>query len=385
MFPGLKGMQNKQDRDSRQARRNWQRDDRIFEKRVRFVDEEAVARERLGLDDKRELPIYSHREMKRRRQRETRRMMWDKPSVGTMVAQYLGDARDRSRFTMAAERGKPFGYAKNDVCVPDTADGNNIFRTIPDPITGCAPFTNTDRECCVQDDLQFLAAVAALIGDAEVDCPRGCRIEKEIFLWMSTVNPQIVATRQPVEVDTSTPRGMALFELAAHIVTSCSIVLLVREPNQVLHRPRLDFLVGDVNVRAMAGSAATLSFESLLFIITDNCLSSELTIDCPVEMNAATGVHELTQTIDSVDYQHSSKIRFVLPDDIPVQTVMQELVENHADWSYMFEGTAILKQVMILNNHHEMITCKNYWIRWDVVPNRIMLDFDVNEYDPPQP
>ena len=281
--------------------------------------------------------------METRRQREEKRYnkIRSKPVIGYNISQFLSQTSDRSQLAESKNKGlgrRRYPYEgflvhpddKDKICIPS----GDVFRTHPDPEEGCAPFTVAEQggTCCVQTDLVFCAAVAAIIRGREEDVddffPREIpRIPNEIYMWLSERKPQLLLPDHEVRVDTSTSDGRQLIDFAISMSTDTPIRLELHQPNQILPE-NISHLRGRVTVDVGGTGVGSLNFTSLRDIVQNGSTLRNLSIDCAVDIPAAQDEHHVAAMIYNFQSWESAinfQFSFPLPQRIPVQSVGQVL------------------------------------------------------------
>ena len=261
-----------------------------------------------------------------------------KPDIGYNISQFLSQMSDRSQLVESKNKGNGRRRPPYDgfLVHPDDRDRiclstRDAFRTHPDPEDGsCAPFTVSEQggTCCVQTNLVFCAAVAAIIRREGNLVPREVpRIPNEIYMWLTERRPDLLLVDHEVRVDTSTSDGQTLLDFAAYMRTRTPIRLALDHHWQILPGDVLN-LGGRVTVDEGTAGVGSLDFISLEGMVTDPSTSFPyLSVDCAVdilpaqnEVAVATMINNTTSRNDYFEYS------LMLPQRIPVQSVGQQLV-----------------------------------------------------------
>lgn len=148
---------------------------------------------------------------------------------------------------------------------------------------------------------------------------------------MTTANRHLVDGIEPITIDTSTTDGMAVLKLATDSLTSCSLLILVHRENEEV--PKLDYVTGDLTVRAKAGSQATISFSTIMHILRSILLPPTLNVECPVEAGPGVNVHSIAKAIDSTNGADSATLTFPVPIHIHHQSIGARLLLPPHNWA----------------------------------------------------
>ncbi|CAM9588224.1 unnamed protein product [Ectocarpus sp. 13 AM-2016] len=323
-------MSQRTPRQERWDIRGYNKRQRDFANRERDGDEEAARRRRLGLADieQRVGPQNSTAaEIKDNLQK-----IRGEPAIGRLLSEFLPEARDRSHLNPSDYGSFIDPVHRDRVCLP-TGD---TFRTNPDPVSGCGPFTTllNASQCCEQDDLVFCANVAAVMRRAGYSAAIGLlggRVVREIHKWMHTYKLDMLPPTKEVSVDSSKDDDLEIFKLAVLVESGVTINVGVHRPRQVLD-PGIEVLGGIVHVRANANApGASVRFSSFANIIRTKFQFKKMVVHCPLDTTGLT-VGDVATAINRAKYPTDAEIEFGLPVAFGVQAVGQALPNNFPAW-----------------------------------------------------
>lgn len=324
VYHATRNMSRRTPRQERSDVRGYNKRQRDFANRERDGAEEHERRVRLGLADieQRVGPQNSTAgEMK-----DSLQKIRGEPAIARLVSDFLPEARDRSHLN-PPDYGSFLDPVHRDmVCLP-TGD---TFRTKPDPVSGCGPFTTLQNasQCCEQNDMVFCANVAAVMRGAKYSASiagTGGRVAREIHRWMQTYKLNMLPHTKEVSVDSSKDDDLEIFKLAVLVKTRVTINVGVHRSRQLLD-PGIEELTGIVHVRANANApGASVEFGSFADIIRTRFQFKKMVVHCPLDTPGLT-VFGVAAALHNSGYPTNAEIEFGLPVAIGVEEVGQLLM-----------------------------------------------------------